>query len=760
MSSTKLLFNADEVQRLRTKISQVSQDTNQLYLQLKGQASSWGGIPMNAHLVKAQVMINELTVEAEKLEDVIRTALKGVEGLQEANKQKTNQLTQRFSLFAGMFGSFRAQTLAGRTIIPNGAQKAASNLITSFAALPGRDELDSDPAVEKLRNIIKTTSFGSVENIAAQSKLKDIYAARDQIAKSQLAYKIYEQFGNKAQMNAVHRQAEEARQKLASLGVNEVHYEAGKDLSVYFKQPAVKACDYDPSITTSSVPLMENEVYAFLLRMSAVEGTKGDWAKQQLEQMKPQATIGAYDPHDFVSDEEILNRDDPEVKERLSETYWHTLSLEEQDRRFAEIQADYKKQNKAIADRNRLLGSGVGNQVVANILVGGSNMMVHAIDRISLGLAGTVTNWIMGPDPEGYVNPMDDPYGKKAGIIIGEVGSWLLPFKLLKEVKTVGVLGKVSSTAWRSAISGAVSGIVEEVADSINDFREDGKQSVGERITAVGINTGIAGVGDIAIKAGGKVLASAVRFVRGKLPDINFGKVEEAVKAIDEVEVKTQELSNSHIVGSGNFINELLKKSKCSADELTAYLKKMDEYSGTKYADEYASAGKWPDEIQIPKDSNVLNADGSIKWSEVPNGGYVLDQEGNAIKEVLVPKTGNIIDRYGPPNGRYTSPVPEGKPYNYDQRSLPYVEDVTKYHQYEVIGDFNNIQNYIQQCPDVKVRLKAEAYMKKFKLSFDDLKVQEGYIAEGFGSSGGGIQFELPLPVTMLEDLGLLLKVN
>ncbi|WP_256702295.1 hypothetical protein [Paenibacillus sp. P32E] len=238
---------------------------------------------MNDHLVQAQVLINELTVEAEKLEDVIRAALKGVEGLQEENKQKANQLTQWFSLFAGMFGSFRTQTFAGRYTIPTAAQKAAANLITSFAALGGRDELDSDPAVEKLRNTIQTSRLGTVENIAAQSKLKDIFAARDQIAKAQWAYKIYEEFGNKAQMNAVNRQAEEARQKLESMEVDKFHYEAGKDLSVYFKQPAVQACDYDPSITTQNVPLLQNEEYLLLLRLAMEKTPAGENAKSQLE---------------------------------------------------------------------------------------------------------------------------------------------------------------------------------------------------------------------------------------------------------------------------------------------------------------------------------------------------------------------------------------------------------------------------------------------------------------------------------------------
>ncbi|WP_256701906.1 HNH/ENDO VII family nuclease [Paenibacillus sp. P3E] len=197
--------------------------------------------------------------------------------------KRQTQLTQWFSLFAGMFASFRTQTFAGRYTIPTAAQKAAANLITSFAALGGRDELDSDPAVEKLRNTIQTSRLGTVENIAAQSKLKDIFAARDQIAKAQWAYKIYEEFGNKAQMNAVNRQAEEARQKLESMEVDKIHYEAGKDLSVYFKQPAVQACDYDPSITTQHVPLLQNEEYLLLLRLAMEKTPAGENAKSQLE---------------------------------------------------------------------------------------------------------------------------------------------------------------------------------------------------------------------------------------------------------------------------------------------------------------------------------------------------------------------------------------------------------------------------------------------------------------------------------------------
>ncbi|MDQ0885077.1 hypothetical protein QFZ81_000165 [Paenibacillus sp. V4I9] len=211
---------------------------------------------------------------------------------------------------------------------------------------------------------------------------------------------------------------------------------------------------------------------------------------------------------------------------------------------------------------------------------------------------------------------------------------------------------------------------------------------------------------------------------------------------------------------TGDFVSELLKKSTCNADELTVYLKKIDLYKGTNFADEFATSGKWPGDIQIPKDPSVLNADGSINWSEVPKGGYVLDGNGNAIKEAYSPNLGDVIDRYGPPNGRYISPVIDCKTYNYDQRSLPYVEDASKYYQYKVTGDFDNIETYVNHCTDTSLREKVTTYMEGYDLSYNDLKIQKGEIASGFGSIGGGIQYELPLPVGMLEGLGLLEKIK
>ncbi|MEK3661516.1 hypothetical protein NSQ29_18250 [Paenibacillus sp. FSL F4-0236] len=571
MASTKLIFNADEVQRLQTKIRQVSQDTNRLYLQFKGKSSSWSGIPLGSNQVQAQIIINELTVEAEKLEDIIRGAIKGVQGAQDENKRQANQLFQQFGVLGGMFERFGGGSAIGQSSIPTTAQKAVTNLITSIATLMGWDELKRDPMVQKLQATVKNSGLGTIDSIAAQSKLKDIYLARDQIAKAQTAYKVYQAFGNQTQMDAMHKLAEDARKKLESLGIDEVQYQVGKDLSGYFKQAAVKSCDYDPSITTKSVPLMENEKYAFLLRMSTEKGTKGDWAKQQLAMMKPQSTIGPYDPHDFVSDEDILNRNNPEVIKRLQGTYWFDLSIEEQDRRFAETKAYYEKHEKEVADKNRLLGSGVGNQTIANILEGGSSILTHAIDTASFGMAGTITDWIVGPKPKGYVDPMDDPYGKKAGQFAGQLISIGLPFKYLKAVKTPGMLGKFSPTLLKSMVSGAISGTIGEAFDTINDYRDDGKQSLGERIATVGVNTVIAGAGDVAIRAGSKVLASTMRFVSGKLSKIKVPNFEEIKKNVLENIWKSKAARETSNYG------EYLKKEK----ELLKEIGKKKALEGT-----------------------------------------------------------------------------------------------------------------------------------------------------------------------------------
>lgn len=201
-----------------------------------------------------------------------------------------------------------------------------------------------------------------------------------------------------------------------------------------------------------------------------------------------------------------------------------------------------------------------------------------------------------------------------------------------------------------------------------------------------------------------------------------------------------------------------LKETTCTSDELYIYLKNID----TDYAETFWKTGEWPDEIQIPKNASVLNKDGSINWTNAAAGGYKLDKDGNPIKEKFIPKIGEVIDRYGPANGRYTSPIIDGKSFEYTERSLPYVEKLSNYHKYKVIGDFSKIEEYVKNCPDAKLKAQVEAIVKKYyKGDYSRLASYKGEAAavEGWGK-GGAIQYELSLTVEQLERLGLLREIN
>ena len=201
-----------------------------------------------------------------------------------------------------------------------------------------------------------------------------------------------------------------------------------------------------------------------------------------------------------------------------------------------------------------------------------------------------------------------------------------------------------------------------------------------------------------------------------------------------------------------------LKETTCTSDELYIYLKNID----TDYAETFWKTGEWPDEIQIPKNASVLNKDGSINWTKAAAGGYKLDKDGNPIKEKFIPKIGEVIDRYGPANGRYTSPIIDGKSFEYTERSLPYVENLSNYHKYKVIGDFSKIEEYVKNCPDAKLKAQVEAIVKKYyKGDYSRLASYKGEAAavEGWGK-GGAIQYELSLTIEQLERLGLLREIN
>ncbi|SMC21991.1 Protein of unknown function [Clostridium acidisoli DSM 12555] len=127
----------------------------------------------------------------------------------------------------------------------------------------------------------------------------------------------------------------------------------------------------------------------------------------------------------------------------------------------------------------------------------------------------------------------------------------------------------------------------------------------------------------------------------------------------------------------------------------------INYYRNPEVGDDFRNEGiiKSGNNVLIPRSTKYLDEDGFINWELAPEKGYVLDDKGNAIKNILTSKpSGNnrMFDRYGNEYGNYLSPVDsEGNSYAFEKRALPYVEDATTHHVYEETGDLSNIRNDI-----------------------------------------------------------------
>ena len=131
------------------------------------------------------------------------------------------------------------------------------------------------------------------------------------------------------------------------------------------------------------------------------------------------------------------------------------------------------------------------------------------------------------------------------------------------------------------------------------------------------------------------------------------------------------------------------------------------------------NANKYNSEMKV-RGEKYLNENGDIDWDKwAPNEGRVPD----TVKSDQIIEQGTIIDRYGNPYGRYTSPT--GTPF--EQRALPYENNPDAYHQYEVLKPIENVTS--------------------------------SEIAPAFDMPGGGIQYELPNSIKNLIRDGFLKEI-
>lgn len=132
---------------------------------------------------------------------------------------------------------------------------------------------------------------------------------------------------------------------------------------------------------------------------------------------------------------------------------------------------------------------------------------------------------------------------------------------------------------------------------------------------------------------------------------------------------------------------------------------------------------------------------------------------GHAVIGRIELKPGDLVDMFGNEDEVYVFPVIDGKPFNYEQRASPYVENPTLYHQYKVIQHFSELDNLIQNAEPALTQ-KIRQFMRQAGLGADGLVAVQSRIGPRFGSAGGALQIKLPLPVGLLKQLGVLQEVE
>ncbi|RDX01509.1 hypothetical protein UR08_07495 [Listeria kieliensis] len=230
----------------------------------------------------------------------------------------------------------------------------------------------------------------------------------------------------------------------------------------------------------------------------------------------------------------------------------------------------------------------------------------------------------------------------------------------------------------------------------------------------------------------------------GAIPPSGTSQVSNATEKMKEVLQKY----DLNLNGGGRQTDDIIKETSKAFEPEKVTLKNGE----TAYKSARGELVRSPD---------YLDEAGEIKWPPKGTDGFVCDSGGKPIKTDANLKAGQVIDRYGDPFGKFTSPVEEGKILEYDTRGLPYPESVKPYHQCEVTKDIN-LENVKEAFNSLNGSAKDELMddMRDFNFTFEDIaNPQKGKIAEVFGA-GGGTQIQLGTVVDWYERLGLMKELK
>lgn len=148
----------------------------------------------------------------------------------------------------------------------------------------------------------------------------------------------------------------------------------------------------------------------------------------------------------------------------------------------------------------------------------------------------------------------------------------------------------------------------------------------------------------------------------------------------------------------------------------------------------------------------------------------------------IIPNVGDRFNRVGGDGGYYVSPEKNGRISSVESRSIPYhftEDDIThepSFHRYEVIKKFDKLQdeinNYKSDSLSIEeIQVKKDGFLDEFEdfsgkgndadtYKHESGKTYEGEIAPAFEENyGGDIQWELPMSIKSLKELGMIKEV-
>jgi beta-N-acetylglucosaminidase/cell wall-associated NlpC family hydrolase len=288
----KVIFKSEQVKRLQQQMQTISEDTNHLRQMVNSATNSWSTeLPVFSALYDAQNRLSRLTSDAEEFVEVIRKAIQGVE--QEQRRSEQRQSGVFGSLLSGIEDFFRryGAYVAATLVFP----LAVSLLVTKFVTdvVAERRFNDEWKKVPRVKQLLNQAEHGTEpEKQQAQAALAEIYKERDNIARAEIAWDVYKDYGNKDLMDLAHKEAERSRQRLRDLGVEEEgFYDEKTDLRQYYKGAEIDACSFDPSYDYTDgkqrerIEIIDDNQYKYLLELGRQQNDQGNYARRLLAEI-------------------------------------------------------------------------------------------------------------------------------------------------------------------------------------------------------------------------------------------------------------------------------------------------------------------------------------------------------------------------------------------------------------------------------------------------------------------------------------------